>query len=83
MKATSKPKRSTSSRRLWFLIAFHVILFALLTQRLVVLQVFQGSYFEAVAASQRQRASELLPHRGTIYVPSIQTGGLPMSCLVK
>lgn len=44
------------------------LLFALVAGRLADLQVWRFSYFNAVAASQRQRASELVPHRGTIYV---------------
>ena len=42
-------------------------LIALLGLRLVDLQIVRGSYFEAVAGNQRKRASELIPHRGTIY----------------
>lgn len=44
------------------------ILFAIVTVRLLDLQVRQGGRFEAIAEAQRKRASELLPHRGTIYV---------------
>lgn len=55
-------------RRLWFLFLGTLILFGLLAARLIDLQVFRSSYYEAVAASQRKRASELTPHRGTIYV---------------
>lgn len=55
-------------QRLWALFLLYGVLFALVTGRLVDLQVRRSSYFSAVAASQRQRASELMPHRGTIYV---------------
>ena len=45
-----------------------VLLFAILTMRLVDLQIVRHSHFANIAEAQRKRASELLPHRGTIYV---------------
>jgi cell division protein FtsI/penicillin-binding protein 2 len=59
--------------RLWVLYGVVGILFGVLAVRLVTLQVVRASYYEAVATSQRQRGSELLPHRGTIYVSEGQT----------
>lgn len=50
------------------LFCFTAGLFVLIFGRLVDLQVLRASYYRAVATSQRQRASELQPHRGTIYV---------------
>jgi cell division protein FtsI/penicillin-binding protein 2 len=44
-----------------------IVLFGLLTARLVDLQILRGGHFASVAEAQRKRASELLPHRGTIY----------------
>lgn len=54
--------------RLWVLCGVMTLLFAVIAGRLFDLQVVKASYYSAVAESQRQRASELFPHRGTIYV---------------
>lgn len=43
-------------------------LFGVLIFRLIDLQLLRHGYFSTVAESQRKRASELMPHRGTIYV---------------
>lgn len=56
-----------SQRRLWVLCGLSLVLLGFLAQRLVYLQVFRHEYYQAVASSQRQRAAELFPHRGTIY----------------
>lgn len=55
-------------RRIWILALASIVLFSGLMVRLVYLQVLQHSYFVAVAEGQRQRAAELRPHRGTIYM---------------
>lgn len=55
-------------QRIWLLSAATLVLFGGLTARLVDLQILRTSYFQAVAAGQRQRAAELAPHRGTIYL---------------
>lgn len=55
-------------RRLWVLFLCTAGLFGLLALRLIDLQLLRSSYYEAVAASQRQRSSELAPSRGTIYM---------------
>src|SRR5262245_37747094 len=61
-------------RRIWILALASILLFAGIIARLVHLQILQHEYFIAVAEGQRQRASELRPHRGTIYM-SDSTGG--------
>jgi len=43
-------------------------LFCLVGGKLFFLQIWRHSYYDAVAASQREHAYELLPHRGTIYM---------------
>ncbi|MEX2054823.1 MAG: hypothetical protein WD972_01450, partial [Candidatus Andersenbacteria bacterium] len=55
-------------RRIAVLLVFFLVLFVGLGARLSYLQVVRGAYYEAVAESQRKRASELQPNRGTIYV---------------
>lgn len=55
-------------RRIWILALASILLFAGLAARLAYLQIFRRDYFTAVAESQRRRASELRPHRGTIYM---------------
>ncbi len=55
-------------QRIWILIVGTVALFAIIGIRLVDLQIFRHSYYEAVAENQRKRAAELLPHRGAIYM---------------
>jgi cell division protein FtsI/penicillin-binding protein 2 len=57
-----------SARRIWILAIVSILLFGGLLTRLVHLQVIQYGYFTAVAESQRQRAGELRPNRGTIYM---------------
>lgn len=57
-----------AERRIWVLALASVFLFSGIIARLVFLQIYQHDYFVAVAESQRQRASELRPHRGTIYM---------------
>lgn len=54
--------------RLWALFVAFAALFAILLVRLTDMQILRAGYFDAVAASQRKHASELVPHRGTIYV---------------
>jgi len=54
--------------RLWLLTLVSIFIIIGLIARLVDLQLFRSSYYEAVAASQRQRAAELAPTRGTIYM---------------
>ncbi|GAJ07739.1 unnamed protein product, partial [marine sediment metagenome] len=55
-------------QRIWLLLAATLFLFGGLTARLVDLQIVRHDYFQAVAENQRQRAAELAPHRGTIYL---------------
>lgn len=55
-------------QRLWLLNGLVVLMLAGLFVRMIDLQVLRNGYFEAVAASQRKRAAELAPTRGTIYV---------------
>lgn len=56
------------SRRIWLLALGILLGIGGLIGRLVSLQVVQASYYEAVAENQRQRAAELSPRRGTIYL---------------
>lgn len=55
-------------QRIWSLHTICLILLSLLAIRLFDLQVLRNSYFTAVATSQRQKAAELAPSRGTIYL---------------
>lgn len=57
-----------AKQRIWLLMIGSLLGFVIVTARLVDLQVVRHSYFTAVAENQRKRASELQPHRGTIYV---------------
>jgi cell division protein FtsI/penicillin-binding protein 2 len=59
-----------------FLTIAGCLLFAIVVIRLVDLQVFKHSHFEAIAEAQRKRASDLLPHRGTIYVQEGKGGDI-------
>lgn len=64
------------SRRLWVIFLIVAALFGVLGLRLLDLQIFRKTYFEAVAASQRQRSAELAPTRGTIYLTDGHRGEL-------
>lgn len=55
-------------QRLWVLFVGLAALFLTLGGRLIELQLWRAPYYLEVADSQRKRASELQPHRGTIYV---------------
>ncbi len=57
-----------SQQRVWLLTIGTFALFGVLSARLAHLQTVKAGYFEKVADSQRQRASELAPHRGTVYL---------------
>ncbi len=57
-----------SEQRILSLIFILLIAFGGLGARLVNLQIYNHDYYEAVAASQRQHASEIAPRRGTIYM---------------
>lgn len=54
--------------RIWVLFILGALSFAGLAVRLGALQLWRGDYYVAVAESQRKRAAELAPHRGTIYM---------------
>ena len=56
-----------ATRRIYVLAFVGTGLFILLGARLADLQILRESYYDAVAQSQRERASELIPHRGIIY----------------
>ncbi len=61
-------------RRLGTLIFGSIVLFGILTFRLVDLQVLRHRQFTNIAEAQRKRAAELLPHRGTIYIQEGKDG---------
>lgn len=54
--------------RIWLLCLGSIIALLALNVRLFDLQILKHSYYQAVAESQRKRAAELTPHRGTIYM---------------
>jgi cell division protein FtsI/penicillin-binding protein 2 len=54
--------------RIWVLTIVSFLLILILVGRLADLQIVRHGYFMAVAENQRKRASELMPHRGTIYM---------------
>lgn len=64
---------SNPDRRVVALGLFFLLLFGGLIARLGYLQIARAHYYDAVAESQRKRAGELLPHRGTIYVSEGRT----------
>ncbi len=64
------------SQRLWLLNAICLFILAILIVRLIDLQVIRSGYFTAIATGQRQRAAELAPSRGTIYLQEHNSGEL-------
>ncbi|MDP3997843.1 MAG: penicillin-binding protein 2 [bacterium] len=60
--------KSNFSLRAWIIWLVCLLLLVSLEARLIDLQIFRYPYYTAAADSQRKRASELLPHRGTIYM---------------
>lgn len=58
----------STTQRLWLLNTICLLFLAVLIARLIDLQIIRTGYFTAIATSQRQRAAELAPSRGTIYL---------------
>jgi cell division protein FtsI/penicillin-binding protein 2 len=58
----------STTQRIWLLNTICLVFFAILIARLIDLQIIRTGYFTAIATSQRQRAAELAPSRGTIYL---------------
>lgn len=58
----------SADRRLLLLSVCTLGLFGMLAARLFDLQIIRFDYYEAVAANQRKRGFDLMPHRGAIYV---------------
>lgn len=63
-------------QRIWLLSLGVLLGIGGLLGRLVTLQIVLAGYYEALSESQRQRASELAPHRGTIYMQEYGSGEL-------
>lgn len=61
-------KQANQDLRVKILIIGGCALFGILAFRLVDLQIFKHGHFSDIAEAQRKRASDLIPHRGTIYV---------------
>src|SRR5688572_10201570 len=62
--------------RIWTLTAGGLGLFGLLIVRLFYLQVVQAEFYATEAANQRQRSSQLAPHRGVIYASEAHSSEL-------
>lgn len=60
-------KQTSSQRRIYVLIIGGCLLFGVLVVRLADLQLFRHGHFSDIADAQRKRASDLIPHRGTLY----------------
>lgn len=61
-------KQANPQLRIRVLIIGGCFLFGVITIRLFHVQIIRHGHYSDVAQAQRQRASDLLPHRGTIYV---------------
>ncbi len=61
-------KQANQNLRIQLLVIGGCALFGILAFRLVDLQIFKHGHFSDIAEAQRKRASDLIPHRGTIYV---------------
>ena len=62
--------------RIKFLTAGGLLLFVILIVRLADLQLIRNDHFKQIASAQRQRASELAPHRGAIYMTEGKSGDI-------
>jgi len=62
--------------RIWALGFGSLLLFFALGLRLFNLQFLKSDYYEALALEQRQRSSQLTPHRGLIYASEERSGDL-------
>lgn len=61
-------KQANTQQRMRVLAIGGCLLFCIIALRLIDLQIIQYGHFSNIAEAQRKRASDLLPHRGTIYV---------------
>lgn len=61
-------KSFAATGRVWVLAVGSLVLLGLLEVRLGNLQLWNHAYYADVAEAQRQRASDLMPHRGTVYL---------------
>ena len=61
-------KQANQDLRVKILVLGGCALFGILAFRLVDLQILKHGHFSDIAEAQRKRASDLIPHRGTIYV---------------
>lgn len=64
-----------SDFRTHLLAVLSIAAFLVLAARLADLSIVRARYYNAIAESQRKRASELMPHRGVIYVTENKKGG--------
>ena len=69
-------KQQNTPYRIQILIGGACLLFLVIVIRLGDLQILKHGHFSDIAEAQRKRASELIPHRGTIYVQEGKGGDI-------
>lgn len=69
-------KQANLQRRIQVLAVGGCLLFSILVFRLADLQIIRHRHFLDIAEAQRKRASDLIPHRGTLYVQEGKGGDI-------
>lgn len=69
-------KQANPQRRIQVLAVGGCLLFGILVFRLADLQILRHGHFLDIAEAQRKRASDLIPHRGTLYVQEGKGGDI-------
>ncbi|MFH1946909.1 MAG: penicillin-binding protein 2 [Candidatus Magasanikbacteria bacterium] len=67
-------KKDIGDPRLRFMLGFFFIISTIIIGRLVILMIFQHSFYVALAAGSREVYNNLFPIRGQVYVQDSRTG---------
>ena len=67
-------KKESGDPRLRFILGFFFVVSSIIVVRLVILMIFQHSFYVALAAGSREVYRNLFPVRGQVYVQDSRTG---------
>ena len=67
-------KKETSDSRLRFVLGFFFLLSLIIVGKLIILMIFQHSFYTALATGSREVYKSLFPVRGQVYMQDSRTG---------
>jgi cell division protein FtsI/penicillin-binding protein 2 len=76
-------QKSIKNNHLRFIAYFFLVLAILIISRLFYLQIWEHSYYTAIASARHDKNQSLSAHRGTIYFKDVRTGELSVAALDK